>query len=67
MHTVQEYFPVLTRTGIEDIAAITQLGERQTEDLKIPGSIPGRYIQPHHAPQPTKQRLGVNDKEIGVL
>ena len=22
-------------------AAITQLGERQTEDLKVPGSIPG--------------------------
>ena len=25
----------------EDIAAIAQLGERQTEDLKVPGSIPG--------------------------
>ena len=24
------------------IAAIAQLGERQTEDLKVPGSIPGR-------------------------
>ena len=23
------------------IAAIAQLGERQTEDLKVPGSIPG--------------------------
>ena len=23
-------------------AAIAQLGERQTEDLKVPGSIPGR-------------------------
>ena len=25
----------------ENMAAIAQLGERQTEDLKIPGSIPG--------------------------
>ena len=25
-----------------DRAAIAQLGERQTEDLKVPGSIPGR-------------------------
>ena len=24
------------------IAEIAQLGERQTEDLKVPGSIPGR-------------------------
>ena len=28
----------------EDIAAIAQLGERQTEDLKVPGSIPGLGI-----------------------
>ena len=26
-------------------AAIAQLGERQTEDLKVPGSIPGRGIR----------------------
>ena len=26
----------------KNIAAIAQLGERQTEDLKVPGSIPGR-------------------------
>ena len=25
-------------------AVIAQLGERQTEDLKVPGSIPGRCI-----------------------
>ena len=25
-------------------AVIAQLGERQTEDLKVPGSIPGRVI-----------------------
>ena len=24
-----------------NLAAIAQLGERQTEDLKVPGSIPG--------------------------
>ena len=28
----------------EDMAAIAQLGERQTEDLKVPGSIPGLGI-----------------------
>ena len=27
------------------IAAIAQLGERQTEDLKVPGSIPGLGTQ----------------------
>ena len=27
-------------------AAIAQLGERQTEDLKVPGSIPGLGIFP---------------------
>ena len=27
---------------VQNIAAIAQLGERQTEDLKVPGSIPGR-------------------------
>ena len=33
------------RQGIVAIvAAIAQLGERQTEDLKVPGSIPGRGI-----------------------
>ena len=26
------------------VAAIAQLGERQTEDLKVPGSIPGHGI-----------------------
>ena len=26
-------------------AAIAELGERQTEDLKVPGSIPGRGIR----------------------
>ena len=30
------------------IAAIAQLGERQTEDLKVPGSIPGLGIFRHH-------------------
>ena len=29
------------------IAAIAQLGERQTEDLKVPGSIPGLGIYFH--------------------
>ena len=30
------------RQKIDAAAAIAQLGERQTEDLKVPGSIPGR-------------------------
>ena len=29
---------------IVSVAAIAQLGERQTEDLKVPGSIPGLGI-----------------------
>ena len=28
--------------SVRNCAAIAQLGERQTEDLKVPGSIPGR-------------------------
>ena len=32
------------RPGHECIAAIAQLGERQTEDLKVPGSILGLGI-----------------------
>ena len=36
-------------------AAIAQLGERQTEDLKVPGSIPGRGI--HH--DATENAVGV--------
>ena len=31
-------------TAKMDTAAIAQLGERQTEDLKVPGSIPGLGI-----------------------
>jgi hypothetical protein len=33
--------------AIEWQAAIAQLGERQTEDLKVPGSIPGLGIHFH--------------------
>ena len=36
-------------------AAIAQLGERQTEDLKVPGSIPGLGKQQHCAD--AKQKL----------
>ena len=32
---------MMGRMGGEADAAIAQLGERQTEDLKVPGSIPG--------------------------
>ena len=32
-------------------AAIAQLGERQTEDLKVPGSIPGLGILDHEMKQ----------------
>ena len=31
-------------TSAARVAAIAQLGERQTEDLKVPGSIPGLGI-----------------------
>lgn len=33
-------------------AEIAQLGERQTEDLKVPGSIPGFGIMSEHRGQP---------------
>ena len=33
-------------TSAARVAAIAQLGERQTEDLKVPGSIPGLGIYP---------------------
>ena len=32
---------VIARASHQSHAAIAQLGERQTEDLKVPGSIPG--------------------------
>ena len=32
------------RAAMKDQAAIAQLGERQTEDLEVPGSIPGLGI-----------------------
>ena len=33
---------VINLLKVEVSATIAQLGERQTEDLKVPGSIPGR-------------------------
>ena len=33
--------PVISRPPLFSAAAIAQLGERQTEDLEVPGSIPG--------------------------
>ena len=41
MHSVSEW----TQWIFDMQAAIAQLGERQTEDLKVPGSIPGRGIR----------------------
>ena len=40
------YFYCGHRLAFPALAAIAQLGERQTEDLKVPGSIPGggRYV-----------------------
>ena len=35
---------VSVRVSFISLAAIAQLGERQTEDLKVPGSIPGLGI-----------------------
>ena len=34
-------YPTKSTTFSMNLAAIAQLGERQTEDLKVPGSIPG--------------------------
>ena len=42
-----------------NMAAIAQLGERQTEDLKVPGSIPGLgIISLHHITLPRYQSSG---------
>ena len=38
-------------------AAIAQLGERQTEDLKVPGSIPGLGIIPDETGCRSEQKL----------
>ena len=41
-NTKQFHFCILSQ--LSQHAVIAQLGERQTEDLKVPGSIPGRGI-----------------------
>ena len=41
---VPKHERLANRQGISLTAAIAQLGERQTEDLEVPGSIPGRGI-----------------------
>ena len=44
------WFPLLAKIpACQNKAAIAQLGERQTEDLKVPGSIPGlgTYVVPN--------------------
>ena len=38
------FFVALQDPARASLAAIAQLGERQTEDLKVPGSIPGGGI-----------------------
>jgi hypothetical protein len=49
-HTIQiksyrtQAIPRISKTNNPCRAAIAQLGERQTEDLKVPGSIPGLGI-----------------------
>lgn len=35
-------FVIVVGVSVVLFASIAQLGERQTEDLKVPGSIPGR-------------------------
>ena len=41
---IHESWHAVQRLTIDIQAVIAQLGERQTEDLKVPGSIPGRGI-----------------------
>ena len=47
------------RKGI--IAAIAQLGERQTEDLKVPSSIPGLGIIPEVTGCRSEQKLTTHE------
>ena len=48
-------------------AAIAQLGERQTEDLKVPGSIPGLGKQQHCADAKQKLRKKGGEKSSNKL
>lgn len=41
---------VKIRPGTDVVGAIAQLGARQTEDLEVPGSIPGRPIRGSSSP-----------------
>jgi hypothetical protein len=45
-------------------AALAQLGERQTEDLKVPGSIPGGGTFVHRSR--TQAVKGVDQKSTGL-
>ena len=38
------YLEMISQFFYNSFAGIAQLGERQTEDLKVPGSIPGHGI-----------------------
>jgi hypothetical protein len=42
--TNQDFLLYIIQTNFNYIASIAQLGERQTEDLKVAGSIPARSI-----------------------
>ena len=41
LYFFRSQYPTKTTPFFMNLAAIAQLGERQTEDLKVPGSIPG--------------------------
>ena len=45
------------------MAAIAQLGERQTEDLKVPGSIPGLGNEALHANNSSVVNAAVSSAE----
>ena len=48
-------------------AEIAQLGERQTEDLKVPGSIPGLGSEPGNIKVNTGKQMNDENATVGVL
>ena len=56
---------LLLSTGNVGTAALAQLGERQTEDLKVPGSIPGGGTLPARGSR-TQAVKGVDQKSTGL-
>ena len=61
------FFLVTFVSLIFPAAAIAQLGERQTEDLKVPGSIPGLGRAMHCIGRPRTRHLLASWERVPVI